>query len=238
MEVTHVLIGIQARTTSERFPGKVLEKIGHKAMIEHVIDSCQIAAKYTNRFTHKTRTLVDVALLVPAGDELTKFRHKVQVREGSENDVLSRYVQAANQMKADYIVRVTGDCPLLPSFLISKMIKTAVVNAYDYVSNVDPKFRTAVDGHDCEVISRRLLDHIDKAATQPHEREHVTWMARANPPEWACRANVVGFLDLSNQKLSVDTLEDLERVRAVYERVRRITDLSIEEFGKPHVHKV
>lgn len=238
MEVTNVLIGIQARSTSARFPMKVHEKIGHKAMIEHVIASAEIAAKYINKYSNSTRTLVEVALLIPHGDLLSKYRSKLPVHEGPESDVLTRYAQAAARFKSDYVVRVTGDCPLIPSFLISKMIKTAVVNGYDYVSNVDPRFRTAADGHDCEAISIRLLKHLDETAKDPADREHVTLAARRSPPEWARLGHVTGHVDLSNLKLSVDSLEDLERVRAQYARINEMDHAAAETFGRHCVHKV
>ncbi len=238
MQVTKVLIGIQARSTSERFPRKVFEHIGGKTMIEHVIDAAFEASTYMNRYTDKTKRLTSVALVVPQGDPLVSaYRRRLRVIEGPEQDVLRRYAIAADRASADYVVRLTGDCPLSPSFLITSMVKVALVNGYDYVSNVGDD-RTAVDGHDCEVISEKLLKHLDENAKDPAEREHVTLAARKNPPDWAMRGHVVGYLDLSRLKLSVDTPEDLERVRAEYDRIQTLRERATQAMGVGRVHRV
>lgn len=238
MEYTTVVIGIQARSTSTRFPRKVFETIDGKPILKHVIDACDRAAFYMNNHTHKTKVLVKVALAVPSGDEIVPaFKKKAIIVEGPEQDVLARYGLLADKTGADYIVRVTADCPLIPPYLITKHIKVATINGYDYVSNVDEKCRTSIDGVDCEVISRRLLDYMLENATEPQDREHVTTYARSHTPEWARVGHVVGHLDQSNLKLSVDTIEDLERVRAAYDRVKMAIDMAEKLHGKTSVHR-
>jgi spore coat polysaccharide biosynthesis protein SpsF len=238
-EITNVVIGIQARSTSKRFPRKVFETIDGRPMLKHVIDACDRAARYMNDHAHKTKVMVTVALAIPEGDEIAQaFRKRgTIIVEGPEDDVLSRYQQLASRLHADYVVRVTGDCPLIPPYLITKHIKTAVINAYDYLSNVDEQARTACDGTDCEVISSRMLAHMGKEAAAGPEREHVTLIARTRPPEWARIGHIVGYLDLSNVKLSVDTPEDLERVRAAYDRVKMALAKAESLRGRQNVHR-
>jgi spore coat polysaccharide biosynthesis protein SpsF (cytidylyltransferase family) len=236
----NVVIGIQARSTSGRFPRKVFETIDGKPMLQHVIDAANRAAKYLNNHTQKTKVMVNVALVVPTGDEITSaFKKKVTVIEGDEKDVLSRYVTMAHRLDADYIVRLTGDCPLIPPFLISKHINTALKNELDYVSNVDENLRTSADGTDCEVMSRRVLDWLNTSATTTEDREHVTTLVRRQPPDWAIGkiGHVVGFLNLSQLKLSVDTPDDLERVRWEHDRVKQAIDTAESRHGKGSVHR-
>lgn len=237
-QITNVLIGIQARSTSKRFPRKVFETIGGKPMIQHVIDACDRSAKYMNNHSLKTGTHVYVALLVPKGDELAQSRRFGRLAfEGPEDDVLTRYQMAAKRYKADYIVRVTGDCPLIPPYLITKHIKTAVVNGYDYVSNVDESHRTSADGTDCEVISDKLLDYVHANTRNEKDREHVTTFIRRECPDWAKVGHVVGHLNLSALKLSVDTQEDLERVRTQYDILNRAIETAEAKSGKFSVHR-
>lgn len=237
-DFTSVLIAIQARSTSKRFPRKVFELIGGKPLLNHVIDSCDRAAKYMNNHMHSTRIMVKVALLIPFGDDIgPAFRGRAMIHEGPEHDVLARYASAVERFDADYIVRVTGDCPLIPSYLITKHIKTAKIGGYSYVSNVDEEARTAADGTDCEVISRDLMAWLSENAKDPKDREHVTTLARRSPPEWAKIAHVIGHLDLSSLKLSVDTPEDLERVREAYERVKTAQANAERLHGKASVHR-
>jgi spore coat polysaccharide biosynthesis protein SpsF len=236
---TQVVIGIQARSTSRRFPRKIFEEIDGKPMLKHVIGTCERAATYMNTHSHKTRTIIKVALLVPYEDEICQvFRKKIHIIEGPEDNVLARYKILSDEYEPDYVARVTADCPLIPSYVIMKHIKLAIVNRYDYVSNVDEQARTAADGMDCEVMSRRMLEYLDQSAKEPSEREHVTLRARTHPPDWAKIGHVVGFLNLSELKLSVDTYEDLERVRKEYARVREAVEKAERLHGRENVHRL
>ena len=237
-EYKQVVIGIQARSTSKRFPRKVFEPIDGTPMLKHVINACRRSAVYVNRYTNLNRTKVDVALCIPRGDEIrAAFQQRdLTIVEGSEDDVLSRYKTLAERFSADYVVRVTGDCPLIPPHVITKHIKIAIVNGYDYISNVDERARTAVDGIDCEVFSRPMLNWLDQNA-KGADREHVTTLARREPPGWARFGHVIGYMNLSHVKLSVDTLDDLERVRAEYDYMKRAIENAEKKSGQKSVHR-
>lgn len=234
--MTKAVIGIQARSTSTRLPNKISEFIGRKTMLAHVIDSCNKAARYLNNWNSKN-ILVEVAVLIPENDPIkSRVSSDVSIIEGPENDVLSRYVTAGRQSDADYICRVTADCPLIPHYVISKMLTLAVMNAYDYVSNVDERCRTAPDGVDCEVFSKIALEYLDKNAFGTH-REHVTTLIRERNPEFLSQGCVVNFFDLSKTKLSVDTDEDLARVRKEDEQVTKAYEKAVKLFGRQCVHR-
>lgn len=233
-----VLIGIQARSTSKRLPGKVFEPIDGRSMLDHVIDAARKSMDYVNYKSHQTGLSVACALLVPRGDALIKsFVRRIPIIEGSESDVLSRYVTASREFDADFCVRITSDCPLIPPFVITKILKLAVINSYDYISNVDPNFRTALDGSDCECMSGRMMEWLDRETEQGVEREHVTLACRTRPPEWARNAGVIGFFDQSDIKLSVDTEEELDRVREQYDSMQKKLRTAEKMFGKERVHR-
>jgi len=238
MASTKVLIAIQARSTSSRLPRKVFQKIGNKTMLEHVVDACRGSAKYINMHSYSKKIEADVAVLVPEGDEIAySLGSRISVLEGSEKDVLSRYNKALLTFNPDYIVRITADCPLIPHFLISKTINCGVLNKHDYCSNVDENFRTAVDGFDCEIMSRRALEWLNETATLPQDREHVTTLIRRSPPEWASMGNIIGYIDFSNVKLSVDTQEDLDRVKAMHSKISKAIELAEKKNGKSAVYR-
>jgi spore coat polysaccharide biosynthesis protein SpsF len=212
--------------------------LGAKTLLQHVVDSCNNAAVYNNKYSAKRGILVETAILCPTGDDIVEaFKGKVLIHEGPEHDVLTRYAQAAKKFSADYIVRVTGDCPLIPSFLITKHINTALQNSHDYVSNIDERIRTAIDGFDCEVFSKRALDWIDENATSEYDRQHVTPLIRKSPPHWASIGHVIGQVDLSDMKLSVDTLEDLERVKHHYDKIQNAQNTAERLFGRKCVYR-
>jgi spore coat polysaccharide biosynthesis protein SpsF len=238
--IKHVVIGIQARSSSRRFPRKVYELIDGKPMLRHVIDAADKASFYLNRYTYQSKIRVSYAVLCPYKDEIIKsFGSRAMVIEGPEDDVLTRYKIMADRLQADYIVRITSDCPLLPPFLITKHIKIASANQYDYCSNVDPKVRTAIDGYDVEVMSKRALDWADQNASDPTHREHVTSILRTNqiPSEFKT-GHILGFLNQSHIKLSVDTPDDLEHVRIEHERTKSAHEKAEALSGSQNVHKV
>src|SRR3989344_7870705 len=97
---------IACRLKSERLPEKALIPILGKPMISHLIERVK-TAKMVNEVVLCTSTnpqddpLVDIA----RGNNICVFR-------GSEEDVLGRFIAAAEEYNLDHVVRVTGDDPL------------------------------------------------------------------------------------------------------------------------------
>lgn len=229
-----VLIAIQARSGSTRLPRKAFELIDGKKMLDWVIERCKKAANYLNK---KDGISTRIAVLTPFSDPIIReFSSRCDIVEGPHLDVLGRYKIALDHYKTDYVVRITGDCPMIPPYMITRMISLAVTNNYDYISNVDERFRTALDGIDCEVMSAKMLQELAEKATLPEEREHVTLLARRSPPLWAKMGAVVGYFDHSEIKLSVDTPEDLERVRHEHTRAHEKYLAAIKLYGHTAVH--
>lgn len=237
---TKIIIAIQARSTSTRLPNKVLELIDGKEILQHVLDAAEESCLYINKYSSKNKTTVKSCLVVPHNDPIVeKYKHKTLVFEGPENDVLSRYMEMFNKLSPDFIVRVTSDCPLLPSYLISKCINIATKGNYDYVSNVDENLRTCVDGHDVEVVSARALMWLDQNAKKKEDREHVTQYIRSSKiPPYFKIAHVIGHLYQPGIKLSVDTKEDLDRVREEYSKVKKCIEIAIEKDGENSVYRI
>jgi spore coat polysaccharide biosynthesis protein SpsF len=183
---------------------------------------------------------MNVALVVPFKDEIVSaYRGKAIIVEGPEEDVLSRYWLAAEKLNADYVVRITADCPLLPSYLITKHIKVAIINNFDYCSNVHEQFRTAIDGFDVEVVSRRALKWANETAVAPDEREHVTKILRGDKvPSDFTIGHIIGQLNQAHLKLSVDSPEDLTRVREEYHKVKEAIKAAEKAYGKGAIHRV
>ena len=72
--------------------------------------------------------LIDQIVLATSTDKKNKpLVNKVEhlgftCIQGSELDVLDRYIKTAEQCKADVIVRITGDCPLVDPVLVDECI--------------------------------------------------------------------------------------------------------------------
>ena len=112
-----IIAVIQARISSTRLPGKILKKIEGKTILEHVIDRVREAKKLDD---------VIVATTVRKEDlEIVKLCANlgISVFCGSEDDVLDRYYQVARLFKAEHIIRITSDCPLVDPLVIDKVIE-------------------------------------------------------------------------------------------------------------------
>ena len=161
-------------------------------------------------------TLADsVIAAIPAGDiPLLRVLLDLHVDtfQGSESDVLSRYIHAARLEQADVIVRVTGDCPLWSSTAGDEVVRAMQDDPFcDFASN-DTLVSGWPDGTDVEAFSRELLDSASAAEdVTAYDGEHVTpWLKRRARKRVIIRRP---FDQFSKIKLSVDTSEDLERVR-------------------------
>jgi spore coat polysaccharide biosynthesis protein SpsF len=166
-----------------------------------------------------------VNLLIPYNDnKLASPRPGINIIEGNEADVMSRYASLQEKHPAHYVVRITADCPLLKPALISKAITIAAKGQYDYLTNAMPGFRTFHDGADVEVISAQMIKWLDHTNTGK-DREHVTSSIKEKAPPWANIGHLFSDVDNSQLKLSVDTSEDLKNVEkhyfSVQEKIRR-----------------
>lgn len=230
----NVLICIQARSTSKRLPGKSLEIIDDMVMVEHVLDAAKKAAFLFNRQRLSNSGGASVCLLVPRGDALVEAMAGNVIIQGSEEDVLSRFESAVVKYSPDYVVRLTADCPVLTETIIHRHIHCAVENNLDYFTNTYPGLSTFIDGQDVEVISSKLIRWVFKNASKPSHREHVTTLIKEAPPAWAKIGVLVGRMDLSHIKFSVDTKEELEFVRknkdAVSSKLRLAKDKNFKIF--------
>ena len=135
----------------------------------------------------------------PSDDPVAEYCHfsGIPFRRGSLYDVLDRYYQAAGQAKADVIVRITADCPMIDPALIDDAVNALwgrydgmpdplqepdrpvlpdeLLFAADFVCNrlPPPWHRTYPIGLDVEVCTFEALEKAWKEAKEPQHREHV-----------------------------------------------------------------
>ncbi len=199
---------VQARTTSTRLPRKVLARIGDYAMIERLLR--QIAG---------CRTLDAIAIATsadPSDDELAKVAAAcgAAVVRGDLNDVLGRFGAAADALRADVVVRLTGDCPLHSPDTVDEVVEAFLASGADYVNNTEPYTRP--DGLDVEVFSRDALTKALRAAASPVEREHVTtFLRRSESVRRTYHRHRTGPHG-GHLRWTVDEPADLEHARAIW----------------------
>lgn len=201
---------IQARLGSSRLPGKVLKDLGGESLLSRVVHRSQ-RAKLIGEIIVATTTEQQDEQIVSESERLG-----VSVFRGQELDVLDRYYQAAMKFNADAIVRITSDCPLVDPEVIDKIIGSYLSAGVDYASNILD--RTYPTGLDAEVFGMNALARAWKEANQSFQRVHVTPYIYQNPNLFLLRS-VVGDKDYSAYRWTVDTPEDLEFVRTMYDRL-------------------
>lgn len=145
----------------------------------------------------------------------------VPVFRGDENDVLSRFKHVADQTKADAIVRITADCPMIDPDLIDEAIIMFQSGKWDYVAN--GHIRSYPDGLDVEVFSTAALLEAYRHAEHKFLREHVTPYIRGSHPQYGAGSFRIGNLicaqDFGHIRWTLDTADDLEVIRALVTRL-------------------
>ncbi len=206
MSRTRVNAVIQARTGSTRLPGKVLRPLAGRSVLGWVLRAAGGAAGID--------AVVVATSTDPADDavETEALELGVQVVRGSENDVLSRFLLAADQHPCDAIVRLTADCPLLDPSLISQTVALWRADAAtDYVSTT--LVRSLPRGLDVELATVDALRRVDRTVHGYH-RTHVTSGLYAHPDAYRV-TGVVVRPPADDLRVTLDTPLDAALIEAV-----------------------
>jgi glutamate-1-semialdehyde aminotransferase/spore coat polysaccharide biosynthesis protein SpsF (cytidylyltransferase family) len=193
-----VLVIIQARYNSTRFPGKVVKKINNKTILEILIKRL-IKSKYVSKIivacskNQKDKAIINVCKKIG-----------INYFSGSEDDVLDRFYKAAKKYKEKNIVRITADCPLIDPKIVDDVINNFFLNNVDYASNTNPP--TFPDGLDVEVFKFSALKEAYINAKKSEEREHVTPFIINNKK--FKKFNFKNSIDYSSLRLTLDEKED------------------------------
>lgn len=212
---------IQARLGSRRFRGKVLQDLGGRPVLAHVVERCQAIPG-----------IDQVALTIPQGPEddpladwavdhgIACHRGQLPLAGTAANDCLTAYYRAAYALNADVIVRVTADCPYIDPTVAGEVLSRVTGHAALFASNCQP-VRTYPDGLDVEAFTWAVLEGTWLVAgTDPDRWEHVTPGIRAmawNPhAPWEAKLGSVQYHEnLSAVRWTVDMPEDLVKLRKI-----------------------
>jgi glutamate-1-semialdehyde 2,1-aminomutase len=197
---------VQARMGSTRLQNKVMRLIGGVPIIEILL-----------RRLSKSSEVSQIVLATSTAAENAPMIARVQSLGytcvcGSEQDVLSRYLLAAQKSEADVVVRITGDCPLVDPALVDEAIRRFKASKVDYLSNTSPA--TFPDGLDVEVFSFQALKRAAQESQDPFDHEHVTPYLR-KPGLFKTEA-MTHPEDHSGLRWTVDQLADFEVVNLVF----------------------
>lgn len=215
----NVLCVVQARMSSSRFPGKVLEPFAGLTVIELLLQRL------------KCSELIDCTIVATSNDKsddrLTEVLDKHLVYRGDLHDVRSRFIELSKIHQPELMVRITADCPLTCGLLVDQVIKAHLEFGAEYTANCNvdsyPK------GFDVEVFNAEILTRESFLTESVYEKEHVTpWMYR----EENLIVQNFRFISSSSSKsvnFSVDTLQDLNFLKFLEEKFS-ISTLSFDDI--------
>jgi glutamate-1-semialdehyde 2,1-aminomutase/spore coat polysaccharide biosynthesis protein SpsF len=198
---------IQARMGSSRFPGKVLKDLHGEPMLRWVVTAAQSIPGVDDVVVATSQADTDGQILEWCGAQ------GIRSVAGSEEDVLDRYRVAALEVKADFVLRITADCPFIDPWVCGQVLTLLLRTGADYACNFDP--RGWPDGLDCEAMTRAALEQAAEHATRQLEREHVTPYIRAHRGRFRIANLGCPIPGLSEERWTVDRPSDLEFLGAV-----------------------
>ncbi len=231
--------------SSSRLPDKVLLDIAGEPMLRRVWSRTSRASRVDDVLIATTED--------PSDDRVQAYcsGHGMALVRGSQFDVLDRFHKAASLSTADIVVRITADCPMIDPALIDDAVETLLgkapqdATAFDFVANrLPPPFRrTFPIGLDVEVCASAALEQAWQHGHEPQHREHVMpylyegVQLSTVSPELSTGRSPRGFRiaqrnhvpDLGSARWTVDTPEDLEFVRQVYDRMGGRDEFSWKE---------
>ncbi|MBT4769310.1 MAG: NTP transferase domain-containing protein, partial [Rhodospirillaceae bacterium] len=187
---------------STRLPGKVMKPLAGAPLIIRMLERVK-----------RIKGIDEIAAAVPDSDDSAPLIEALSgldwltIIKGPEADVLTRTAIAARETRADTIVRITSDCPL-----VDPAVSESVLAAFRALGGVYA--RTSIErgltlGFDTEVLAADILFEAEKEATDPYEREHVTPYIWRRPEKYPSLI-LGGIPDRRNWRLVVDTPEDYE----------------------------
>ncbi len=197
---------IAARTGSSRLPGKALLPLMGIPMINFLIRRL--------RASHLADTMILATTDLKEDDQLAEVAEKeeIEVFRGDSDDVVKRYVDAANAFAIDYVVRITGDCPFVDATTLDYCLEKC--NTWNYFDLATTKTLFPV-GIDYEIFNAKTLNKIHhNGKLNKEEREHLTLhfynnehlfdINKLHPPKkWVCR----------EQTFTIDTEDDYQRAQ-------------------------
>ena len=204
----------QARMGSSRLPGKSMADIEGKPLLEHVIDRVKMASSVVEVVVATSNKNQDLPII--------RLAEKCGVRSfaGSEEDVLERFLRAAERFGADQIVRVCADNPFIDPYEIDKLVEHHMKTRADYSYNNRSHSKSLPDGSGAEVVTMKALERVHAIANQRGYREHVTLFMLDHPEDFQIeKLDADRELRRPQYSLDVDFQEDLDFIREICRRL-------------------
>ena len=205
-----ILAIIQARMSSNRLPGKVMQLVMGKPLLSYMVERIKPS---------RTINQLVVATSEDASDSLIADwckRESISCFRGGLHDVLDRFYQCAISIepRPKTVVRLTADCPLHHYEVVDLAVKEFQGSGLDFFTNSFPP--TFEDGFDVEVFTFEAMQNAWFARKEPTDKEHVTPLIRNNP---LLQRRFKKFRENYQFNLSVDTPGQMGTIRSIFEKL-------------------
>ena len=205
-KTTKVIACIIVRMKSSRLPRKALLDIEGKPMTLRIIERLRMA-KTVNQIIICTSTHPDDQVLV----DMAKNDWGIEAIAGSELDVLSRLIQAADSFRADIVIRITGDNPFTDPTLIDNMVKRHLAAGANYTRTIGLPLGVTAD-----ILSADILRRLHNRMADPNQSEYLQMFA-IDPDHFKCELlDAPPDINRPFYSLTVDTPEDIQWARYLY----------------------
>ena len=210
---------IQARMGSTRLPGKSSHLLAGLSILEHIINRLQEVLEIDRIQLATTQAKTETPLI-----EIAKNLN-IHVFQGSEDNVLDRFIQAGKTIGAQHLVRVCGDNPLIDIPLLRSLITAHIESNADYTVPTDQ----IPLGVGCEVIRLETLKNIEQQAHELKYQEHVTTWIHDHYDKFAItRVEPPAYLKNCPFRLTVDTPEDFALMKEVFSQLNPIPPSNLD----------
>jgi spore coat polysaccharide biosynthesis protein SpsF len=205
---------VAARTASSRLPGKALLPLQGVPIVLFLLRRLR-PMRYASLVLATTQRADD--------DDLAGLVESegIPVFRGAEEDLVARYVSAAERFRFESVVRVTADCPFVDAALLDFCLTQASEIGQFDLATTKGSFPI---GLDVEIYSAAQMAelHAQNKLTA-HEREHLTLylydhhdefiIRKIDPPEaWPRTA----------QRFTIDTQADYEIAQSLAAKFDRV----------------
>lgn len=202
---------VQARMGSNRFPGKMLARLGEYTVLEWVLLRLKKAKSIDEIVLATSKNMRDdplVGVANPLG---------IRVFRGDELDVLDRFYNAALFATANVIIRVCADNPFIDATEVDRLVRFYEDSDCDYACNHQSRLNSGyADGFGAEIFGFDLLSDLKKRAIHTAHREHVTSYIWDHFDDYRIGTpSVPHELACPHYRFDIDTPQDLERLRQV-----------------------
>jgi spore coat polysaccharide biosynthesis protein SpsF len=202
-----VIACVVARMNSSRLPKKALLDVEGVSLIMRIVERLN-ESKMVDKVVICTSSHRDDVVLV----ELAKTNN-IGYIAGSEKDVLSRLMDASKKYGADIVIRVTGDNPFTDSDIIDDMVEHHIKIEAEYSRMINLPIGVTSD-----ILSSSMLPKLHNQMSDPDETEYLSLFAMDHKL-YNCEIwKAPDHLNRPYYSLTVDTPDDIEKVRNLYKR--------------------